>query len=137
MAVETVFARNTITGQEREFTKMVWDNIIDSTDEKGQVVHKSGWVSASRPEAKPLAAVEAENARKEAEAKAAQDQKAREAAAAKLIGEVEAKIIQGVSDKFDYKTEIRPYLDAKGWTQEIGGMPLKETVSEIRKRLIK
>lgn len=137
---EMIYARNTITNQEREFTKLVWDNIVDSSDDKGNPVPKSGWVIASRPTEKPKAAIEAEAAAAAAKAdaeKRAEAQKDAEAKAHKLIADVEAKIIQGVNEKFDYKTEIRPYLDAKGWTTEIGGKPLPEAILEIRKRIIK
>ena len=130
---ETIFARNTDTGETREFTKLIWDQIIDSSDAKGNLIPKSGWVPASRPTETPKAALEAEaaaaaeSARKEKEMKSALD--------AKIIGEVEAKVIQGVNEEFDYKSEIRPYLDAKGWTVELGKLPLKEVIMAIRKKL--
>ncbi len=127
---ETIFARNTETGETREFTKLIWDQIIDSSDAKGNVIPKSGWVPASRPTEKPKAALEAEAA---VAAKKAEENKA--ALEAKVIAEVEAKVIQGVNEEFDYKTEIRPYLDAKGWTVEMGKLPLKEVIIAIRKKL--
>lgn len=132
----TIYARNTITGVEREFSELVFKELINTVDSRGVVIPFGGWVKASRPTEKPTAAIEAE---KRAAEKAAAEQAKADAIAkreAELIGNVEAKIVQE-SAKIDFRTELKPYMDAKGLTDELGKLPQNELIIKLRERLVK
>lgn len=129
-------AKHYQTGEIREFSEMIFKNIPSISLMGGEVHRNGGWIQIASAENTPEAALIAEkNAAEKAAADAAKQVQLKQAAAKDLIASVEAKIKKGVSD-FNFNTELKPYLEAKGWAAELGTKNTSEIVKELKIRVV-
>lgn len=129
-------AKHYQTGEIREFSEMIFKNIPSISHMGGEVHRNGGWIQIASAENTPEAALIAEkNAAEKAAADAAKQVQLKQAAAKDLIASVEAKIKKGVSD-FNFNTELKPYLEAKGWAAELGTKNTSEIVKELKNRVV-
>ena len=128
-------AKHYETGQIREFSEQVWKLIPPISPMGGGAIPHGGWVEIPAEQKDPEAAVNAQKAADDIAAKnAAKQEELKAAANADLIASVEAKLKRDDTE-FNYKTELQPYLDAKGWSKDFVGKSTTETVKELKKKL--
>lgn len=129
-------AKHYQTGEIREFSELIFKNIPSISLMGGEVYRNGGWIQIPGEENTPEAALIAEKkAAEKAAEDAAKQTQLKQAAAKDLIASVEAKIKKGVSD-FNFNTELKPYLEAKGWTAELGTKSTSEVVKELKIRVV-
>lgn len=129
-------AKHYETNEIREFSELIFKNIPPISPMGGGTIPRGGWEQIADEANTPEAALIAEkNAAAKAAADAEKQAQLKKAAANDLIASVEAKLKKGSND-FNYNTELKPYLEAKGWTAELGTKNTSEIVKELKSRVV-